>query len=252
MAARAQAWGRGGRGLREDLGVMVARGRDSSKKAQERAHVWTGWGVLSEAAGQCLFPGEEIVLGIARITIGVELEMSIMSQLHVNLQLSRQQQRGVRGHTVSLMQPQPPSSRADVSTGSDLRPPEPSPCGTPCKEERLQCHGHFLLSPRCPLTWRQAQQWGLPTHRDGSARPSCTQASWGVGPALCPEQMGWDTLGVSHPLPCPSGQGTALVPFYRGVAGVTEGSPLTRAKSWEGHWGTWSLSVTVFIPGPQR
>lgn len=35
MVAGAQAWGRGGRGLHEDLGVPVAHVHDSDKKAQE-------------------------------------------------------------------------------------------------------------------------------------------------------------------------------------------------------------------------
>lgn len=48
-------------------------------------------------------------------------------------------------HTVSLMQHQTPNSQADVSTGSDLRQPEPSPHGPTCKEGRPQCCQHFLL-----------------------------------------------------------------------------------------------------------
>lgn len=45
----------------------------------------------------------------------------------------KKKKKATEGHTVSLMQHQTPNSQAEVSTGSDLRQPEPSPGGPTCK-----------------------------------------------------------------------------------------------------------------------
>ena len=195
-------------------------------------------GVLSEAAGWCPFPREEIVLGAARVTEGVELEMSILYHNCMQIYSYLSNNKEVTGATQSLScSPKPPVLRPMLVPGQTSGCQSPHLVGPPARREDHSATGtsccpsgaHPVLAPGAGMGRARSQGQRCPTF----LYPGFV---WS-GPCCVPGADGPGRPGGILPTPVTLWPGHYSCPFYRGGGQHHRSSSFNQGDSWKGHCG---------------